>query len=693
MLLLVAGAFLFAQPGDDDAPLSIQRLMIPPARLAREMEKVQQGTLVLVPLPEFDANLERALQALKARRIKPRLLSSHYSAELVDRSLTNGSGQWLVHHAGSSAAVLSIDPLNLALTRLKWEAGDEALLAEFGPRTLGLLVPAGNNSSCLFDWSARGTPTNDGLVFNLLVPPCPIVTLELKLPADYWLSSSKQSVVVTGPHDAGSASLRLWKLQATGPTQLEINVRKIAEPKGPGPTIFAKVQSVQQLAADRVRVEHDFQIDVLHGSLRQLVLHGDAALEPIEVSLKTGGDVKSWQWKELPAKKDAKSKDLPPLGALTIHFRQPVQGKIQGLRVRSLAPRPSGLLWTSPALRVERSISRGETLALHVPADLPLGKWSPGSFQLTGLATDIDGTQILSLAETASTAAASRRPALTLPAKGLDIAATEHYHWHVTPRRSELNAELHFAAARGHLLELPIKLPTGLGYQIEVLELSPPELLRGWHPSGDFVVVELKKPLTPGKKIIVKIQLRAPFRDIVTSSRDLVFPALQMIDGVKREGTLTVTLDPSLQGQMLDASAPLASASGQANGTPTWRLSFRGQGLKALMRVAPAPVLVRCAATIRSRFPTRSRPCAFAGKRSRWPGAGIPGLPHSAGILPNLEDHHRGRWVAGSSLGTARHSPIRSGASAGGGVARTGIAARHAPGASIWRSRFAKRGF
>jgi hypothetical protein len=589
--LLVVGSLLFAQPGGDDGLPLIQRLIMPPARVAKELEKVQQGTLILVPLQEFDARVERARRALKARADKPRLTRTHYSAELVDRSLTNGSGQWTVQYAGTVPAILPIDPLDLALARMKWEQGGEAILAEFDPKTLGLLVPPGDTSTCLFDWSARGTPTNDGLVFNLLVPPCPIATFELKVPADYWLSTPKSSAVVTGPHEAGTPGMRLWKLQMTGPTQLDINLRKIAEPKGPAPTIFARVQCVQQLAPDRVLIEHEFQIDVLHGSLRELVLHGDAALEPYDVSLKTGGDVKSWQWKELSAKKDAKGKEVgAPAGALTIQFRQPVQGKMQNLRVRSVAPRPSGLVWTSPALRVDSALSRGETLALHLPADFPLGKWSPGSFQLINLLTESDGTQILTLAETAFASALARRPTLTFPLKGIDVATSEHYHWHITPRRAELNAEIQFSAARGNLFELPIKLPAGSGYLVESLELSPPEWLRGWQPSGDILIVELKQPLSPGKKVVVKLQLRASFRESVTASRDLTCPALQPIDGVKREGTLTVTVDPSLQGQMLESSAPLAPAAGPDKGAPTWRLTFRGHGFKAQLRVAAAPV-------------------------------------------------------------------------------------------------------
>src|ERR1035438_2028856 len=70
-LLLVLGSLLFAQPGSDDGILSIQRLIISPARVAKELEKVQQGTLILVPLQEFDTRVERARQSLKARADRP----------------------------------------------------------------------------------------------------------------------------------------------------------------------------------------------------------------------------------------------------------------------------------------------------------------------------------------------------------------------------------------------------------------------------------------------------------------------------------------------------------------------------------------------------------------------------------------------------------------------------------------------
>ena len=182
-------SILLAQQGND-LPASIQRIIVSRERFAKEMEK--QGTLIALPLAEFDARLERARQAVQARAAMPRLTRADYRAELSDRYLTNGSGQWTIQHGGVAAAILPISPLNLALHKPKWEQGADALLGDLDGSMLGLFVPQAGSQACLFDWSARGTPTSEGIAFSLMTPPCPITTFEFKLPAESWLSAPEE---------------------------------------------------------------------------------------------------------------------------------------------------------------------------------------------------------------------------------------------------------------------------------------------------------------------------------------------------------------------------------------------------------------------------------------------------------------------------------------------------------------------
>jgi hypothetical protein len=600
LLLAIAGgcSLLFAQTGGGDSPLSIQRIVIPAERLAKELEKVQQGALLLMPRPEFEARVERARLALQAREQKPHLTRAHYNAELIDRSLTTGSGarsQWTILHTGGAASILSIDPLNLALARLKWEQGGDAILADLDGKSLGLLVKHAGNATCLFDWSARGIPTNEGIAFNLEIPPCPLSTFDFKLPADCWLSVLKGDALVTGPHESESPSKRLWKIQVTGAKSIGISVRKITEAKGPAPLLFARIHSTQKLKPDRIDVEHEYQVDIVQGSVRELILEGDATLQPYSVTL-SSGEVKDWQWLEIAAKKDAKGKPASAAtGMLKIQFHQPVQGKIQALRVRSLAGRASSGLWTSAALKVRDALPRGETLEIHLHPDLPVGKWDHGSFEPTLISTESDGTQILTLAQTAADAASSRRPSLAAPLKDTDLHLTENYLWQINPRGAMLSAEIQFAPVRGNLFELRIRLPkTFPGYPIESLDMLPAEMLRSWHIDGDFLVVDLKQALTPAKKATLKIRLRGDFRELTTGIRILSYPEFEPMDGTKREGTLAVHIDPIFRAQLVSSSVPLAPVE-EADHTsrvtpPTYRFTFRDQRLSAVVRLFPQPV-------------------------------------------------------------------------------------------------------
>src|SRR5262249_25074015 len=237
-------------------------------------------------------------------------------------------------------------------------------------------------------------------------------------------------------------------------------------------------------------------------------------LQPYAVSW-SGGDVKDFKW-EGPPPKDIKGKPgAGPSGTLAIAFNEPIQGRIQALRVRCLLARSPGGAWTSPALRVRNAVSRGETVEVRLHPRLPVGKWDPGTFQQTNLVTEADGAQRVTLAETAADASASRRPTLLPPLKDLDLHTSESYLWQIAQRGPTLAAEIRYAAARGQLFELRLKAPKAAsGYEIESVAMQPAEMLGGWHPDKDALVIDLKQPLTRAKKAVLQIQVRADPREL-----------------------------------------------------------------------------------------------------------------------------------------------------------------------------------
>ena len=327
--------------------------------------------------------------------------------------------------------------------------------------------------------------------------------------------------------------------------------------------------------------------------MSELLLEGDHSLQPYEVTLRSG-EVKSWQWRLGIPKTDGKGKTVAAVGMLAIQFHHPLQGKIPPLHVTSLAARPAGKPWTSPALLVRNGLSRGEILKLQFQPGLPLGKWDPGSFQVSQASAESDGTQYLTLADTAPDPATSRRPTLLPLVKDIDLHTTESYEWELGNRSARLRAEIQYALSRGNLFELSIKLPkTFPAYQSESLELQPPEMLRGWHPSGDDLVVELKQPLTPTKKAIVKLLLQARYSEIASGARLFAYPELQPLDAARRQGAVAIHVDPALQPQLLAATLPLAPPEESVLTAPSFRFTFHDQPCSATLRLAALPAQVR----------------------------------------------------------------------------------------------------
>jgi len=248
------------------------------------------------------------------------------------------------------------------------------------------------------------------------------------------------------------------------------------------------------------------------------------------------------------------------------------------------------------AARARRRVARGETLQIRLHPEAAFGRWDHGTFLPTHLATETDGTQVLSLAETAADYASSRRPTMILPAKSVDLLTTEACQWQIDPRGASLNAEIHFALTRGQLSELRLKLPAPAPptTRSKTLELKPAELLRGWRLDGNVLVVELKQRLTSAATATLTLHLRAGIRGITSGPRLLAYPELEPLDSARRQGTVSVQVDAIFQAQLKNSSVPPAPWDEQAVGKfgvrPSYRFALRDQRLNAVIRVEPQPV-------------------------------------------------------------------------------------------------------
>src|SRR5262249_39327410 len=177
LCLVLGGAGLLSPAYSEQAetsrePVLIQRVLLPAAKLAAEVERVKHGVLVPPHREGLEERLKQAASAGETLKKPPRLVAAGYRAKLVDNAL-EGKAEWKILNPGSTSGILAVQPFNLALIRT-WCDSRDAVLGELNGKDLGLLVERPGQTSVILDWSARSAPAPGGLRFNLETPVCAI---------------------------------------------------------------------------------------------------------------------------------------------------------------------------------------------------------------------------------------------------------------------------------------------------------------------------------------------------------------------------------------------------------------------------------------------------------------------------------------------------------------------------------------
>jgi hypothetical protein len=602
VIFCVVLPLLPVQAGEKEEPLEdpvpLRRVLVPPHRVAAELDRVGQGILVQMPRADFEARVQKAARVGQVLKNAPKLIEANYRAGLEGTALV-GSGDWTVLNPLSVPGIWSLSELNLALSKVKLEAVD-ALLGGLG-KSLGLYLEKSGKQTVVFDWSARGARITNGLHFELKAPPCAVALLELKLPADHLVTIPRNGGLLSGPHEAENPKLRLWRLRFSGRSQIEFDIRRTAGSDLVPPLVLATLQTRQQLTPSRLLADFEFQVEVLHQSVRKLLLECDAALKPYEVTLRNV----HLKWK-IHQPEGSKGTNL-----LVVTLPEPFLGPLS-LRVRCTAHLAGSGTWASPGLRLLKALpwappdgsdkletlgdprlvtvlSQGETLKLQVAPDIQLEGWQPGDFRVVKTA-DLDGSQVLTLLEGGLTGSPQldvlptprkpfpRRPQAKLKMQGTALRVRQFLWWQLGPDGDALTVQTTYEVLRGSLFLLPLKLPAG--WRIESVNLDPPEVLLNWtrdlEKNRTVLYVDLQKPLTPQRSGKLTVQLhkaaetRLP-RVVPPTGLTLPFPAAEPLDPCLYEGALGIQVDPYYQATPLETSAPATLPPvKEPHGTPPW---------------------------------------------------------------------------------------------------------------------------
>ena len=588
--LLALAALLFASGvhAQTPDPLGVKWTTLPsdtkPADLAE-----RDGISIELSRKDLEDRLARLRKTLDADKTPPRLLKTSYRAELVGNDLVGG-GQWLIDQPGTG--ILWLPDLSFALRKPRLD-GKDAILGDLDGKRLGLRLDKAAAQTLLFDWSQRGVPTTSGVAFELHLPAAPMIELEIRLPADQTLAQGKSVGLLTGPHDTGNPAMKSWRLETTGRAAIELIVHRGSDTGRPS-AVFASRKTRVQFSPESSQFEHDFQLEVLHTPLRELVFDVDPMLEPYEVTSRQT-PIKGWRV-EPPA--DRSGDKAKARSRLRVQLREPLLGIMPELRIRSAGPRWPDKETSLPDIALAKAISRGETLKLVFHPEQFLESWNPGSFRIEQLATEDDGSQSIGLVDTQPEGGGSR-PTFLLRAPTLEFAVRQESRWRLTTTGSELTSDLHYDVSRGRLFEPQLRLPKSGVWRVVSVKTEPEkEKLRKSGVAGSIVSVELNNGISPRKDLRLRVRLQST-RDGSKSAPAFVdFPDLEPLGAKVRQGTLAIIADAPYQMSLVQSSQPPIRVEPTESKEPRdphldWFFTYRQTPLTGKLRLVPQAPVVR----------------------------------------------------------------------------------------------------
>jgi hypothetical protein len=549
-----AGEAPEAEPPVEDELFPIRRVLLRPAQLADELERVRRGVLLQMPRSEFEGLIRRA-SAVRRDQSPPVLVEARYQASLIGDALV-GTARWRIVASGDSPALLPVEPLNLAVRNARWAEDRAAVLGDLDPRQkvpgAELLIDRPGDQALAVEWSARGLPEPGGVRFDWRAPPCAVSTLDLELPPGYEPLCQRDGCLITGPTPAAAPDRRTWRLLFGGASQLELLIRPPAD-AGPRPLVLVRQQNVQELSPGQSHYDFSLDLDVRHGGVRELRLEYDPALRPIDVNVRNLA-----RWHILEPDEDTPSQ-------IAVEFSEPFRGG--ALTLRGVGPVLTNRPWVSPWVRVAGGVPRGEQIVVRVHPELAYEDWKAGSFRLQDAAASADRAMVWTL-QGGAVRAAPNRPSARFRLRGPEYQVRQQLWWHVAPGGGEtLSAHCAFDVRRGPVFQVPWAVPGD--WDVWQVEADVADSLAGWSVLPPAVsggpatlMVEFLRPLGPASTTQLQISLSRRRRGLTANARTIVTaPDVRPLAAEAREGTLAVKI-------AADVEASWAGGDNSRRGSP-----------------------------------------------------------------------------------------------------------------------------
>lgn len=520
-------------PPDLD-PLPIQRILVPPEKLADEMERAGQPTLVPMPRKEFEGLVSRAAEKVSAWRA-PHLIEARYHAAWTDAGI-QGTADWTIDHLGPGTGRFSLQMHQFAIRSARWKNGEDAVIGFLDDQPnapLELLVAHRGQQKLQLEWSVRTVAEPGGARIELQFPACPISTLELELPSYLIPQSNRESFLLTDPRPAAKTGWKTWRFSFGGRASsgqampVMIVLRNAQNSARMDPLLHPLYETRQRLVPGQVECEFTIDLRVHRGEVKQLLFDADPTLRIMDISLP---NIERWE-----TKSDSKTAQV------VVQLSEPFGGG--RFVIKALAPLPdAATVWVSPHLRIAGATSRGEMVHISVHPSMAVHHFNGGSYRLIENRVRPDRFQEVSLLEVQSEN--PQRPSANILFLSPAFDLKQDMDWRIEPGEMTLTVQLQLKLRQGMLTQLPISLPPN--WALESANATPADPGLRVRPEIASVVIE------PGKAVLPNdpnrnwtLRFRAPLR-LEAAGATLPLPDLTPTGDCTREGTLFVRAGPTL---------------------------------------------------------------------------------------------------------------------------------------------------
>lgn len=515
-----------------DDPFPIRRVRGTDARLPDLLKELEPGPVVRLPRAEFESRVRAAGRAVVTAKHAARVVDATYSAEFDAGELT-GTAEFGILNAHSVTSFVPLDPMRLAVRSAKWNDGSAAILAvPQGSSTPAVWVSGDGRRVLQLGWSLTGTAEPGERRFELRVPPCPVSSLELNLPADQIPTASTEALL-TGPFPVASNSARrLWRLRFGGQSKVEFAIRTVG---ASGSIARAKLDARYELAPGQLTAFFEYDLHPAHGSVGEWSFLADPGLRITDASTNNRA---GWAV-DPPAMPNGPRR-------VRVSLRQPGPGG--KVTISAVAPFPDAMHATDslPTIRPLNAVLDEEKLNIRVASTLKVETWASGDYRLLDTATSFpilpggDSSRVLLLVGTllppGSDESFRRMPSLRVIAADADFTTTERLEWNLGPTRASLNVRVAVRVRRGSLFQLSVRPPPGF---VLSRDISGPEELVSHisTPVNGSQTVEFSRPIQSGQSAELRLELLGP---AVKAGEAMAFPAFVVNGATERDGWLSI---------------------------------------------------------------------------------------------------------------------------------------------------------